>query len=316
MLANFYAWISAGANSFGPKNFGLTGDKYEFRAHRTYQYKYNWESLETEYRDLVEEATAITVDGIDYTFALSAVVGTSSWTPENFTMQFIVNSSEGSGAMNLDYQIFCGKDYSSSIFFLFKHLCIFQYKKTTDVNWSDCPNIKDLLAWQISENEFHSTPIVPDSETAEATNIKYFFLYQMPSTLGYSHYKITGIEWMNGSLVAGNIQCGVLLIDAIPPVGYSNPHICMAAITAQGDANQIQRCSLISPNIIPAGQEIGVYLQNDSAGGRLKYLNAEGNSNYHKTTAYAVQPAFVSNTAWNAPNNIKIYCKIYYIGIK
>jgi len=162
--------------------------------------------------------------------------------------------------------------------------------------------------------EESSTPCADNQEYSASTGTKWFDLITLPTT--YSYYVITGIEWKNGSAVAGNIISGVVLVDDIPIVlnGGGNPTICPGFIVAQAGTNAVQRTNAFISQIIPGGTKIGVYVQNSSTSATLRYQDNQANTYRKKGVAYGTTVYYVDAAGWALSTN-RIYLKLYYKGI-
>src|SRR3990167_133266 len=63
--------------------------------------------------------------------------------------------------------------------------------------------------------EANTTPVTDNANFDAVAGVRYYAFFTLPST--EKLYYITGIEWKNGTTVAGNIQAGVDVVNANPP---------------------------------------------------------------------------------------------------
>lgn len=162
------------------------------------------------------------------------------------------------------------------------------------------------------DTEKSTTPCSDNSDYTGSTGTKFFVLFTLPSD--YKYYQITGIEWKNGTSVAGNILSGIVIVDADPPTAVNSPHVLASILVAQAGENAVQRNSLVTPNLISSGTKLGAYIQNSDSGAHLRYLAGQSNIKRIKTVAYTTTVSYVDNTAFSSSTNL-MYIKIYYKGI-
>ena len=64
-----------------------------------------------------------------------------------------------------------------------------------------------------------------------------YAFFTLPSTEKF--YIITGIEWKNGGTVAGNVVCGVDLVDANPPTLAGTVNVAVGTQIAQSGTSAV-----------------------------------------------------------------------------
>lgn len=141
-------------------------------------------------------------------------------------------------------------------------------------------------------------------------NVRYYGFFTLPSTEKF--YKITKVEWKNGTTVNGNITCGIELVDANPPTLASTPLLGVTQEVAQAGTSTIQSSAVVSCKPIRAGTLIGVWVCGSGATGKIFYTTG-GATNDRKLITYTASPTTNDTTAWGA-SGVKIYCKIYFRG--
>lgn len=163
--------------------------------------------------------------------------------------------------------------------------------------------------------EASTTPVADDSENAGSVQTgKRYAFFTLPTTEKY--YKITGIEWKNGTVVGGNVFAGVEYVDASPPVLANTLRAASMQPIAQSGTNAVQRGSVISSEIIASGTTLGVYFISDSATAKFRFLANQSSSNRLKAAVSGtVDYSNGDSTAWTS-NGSPFYLKVYYRGIR
>ena len=159
--------------------------------------------------------------------------------------------------------------------------------------------------------ELNTTPISDTADFTVTAGQRYYAFITLPTD--HPVYIITGIEWKNGATVAGNVMCGVDIIDADPPTIASTPLSAVGAETAQSGTSAVQRNSNISNNMFPAGAVLGVWISLSNATATVRHLTGAASQNQQKGTAYSNTPPTVENTGWGTSTTRK-YIKVYYVG--
>lgn len=161
------------------------------------------------------------------------------------------------------------------------------------------------------ETEQSSTPVSDNAEASIFTTQFYVHL-TLPTT--YKFYTITGIEWKNGTVVAGNVECGINYVDANPPVNATTVSACIGMPISQSGTSSVQRNSAISPNLILGGTTISAWINSSNVSGLFRYQSGLSSINRTKIISYVTAPPYTENTSWAAGTN-SVYIKIYYKGI-
>ena len=158
--------------------------------------------------------------------------------------------------------------------------------------------------------EASSTPVSDDTESTGGANYLYLGnLITLPTT--EKHYKITAVEWKNGTVVNGNVIGGVLGLDAQPPTLANITVFAKTASTAQTGTSAVQKVSVESSLVLAGGSSICGFLLTNSASGRFRYLSVSSQNNTKVMSSFAI--SWNDTTAWSA-NTPRMYLKIYYKG--
>ena len=171
-----------------------------------------------------------------------------------------------------------------------------------------------IPAWETATSggfgsELSSTPITDTSEVIGATGAMWYgALHTLPTTNDY--YVITGVEWKNGLAVAGNIYCGVDIVDADPPVSVSCINIASTGAVAQSGTSAVQRANVLKSAIVGKSTKLAPWILTDSASSRLRRL-VVGSENNYKAPSVANTPTINNGIAWTA-STTEIYIKFYY----
>ena len=165
-----------------------------------------------------------------------------------------------------------------------------------------------LQAYHVSE-ELNSTPVTDDNQSSIINN-RYYAYHTLPTD--YKFYIITGIEWKNGSSVAGNIMTGVDAVDADTPTLNSTPLLALGQEATQTGTSAVQRVSIISSKLIKAGTIVGIWI-NGSGAGLFRYQTISSANRIKNIAGYDATPSFSDNSGWSA-STVGIYLKLYYIG--
>ena len=158
-------------------------------------------------------------------------------------------------------------------------------------------------------SEESNTPVADDNQASGRSNIRHYLTLTLPTT--YKFYKITGIEWKNGTVVAGNVMCGVDLIDTETP---SDPRVLRVALgkeVTQVGTSAVQRNSSITSDMIRGGSVIGVWFLPSNSSATFRRKN--GTVQKYKSFAYTINPSIQDATAWSDDTDF-YYIKTYYRG--
>jgi len=160
--------------------------------------------------------------------------------------------------------------------------------------------------------EENSTPVAGGNDTVLGTANAYYTFFTMPST--YNLYKVTGFEWLNGTVVNGNVISVLVTPDANPPVanGYTVVAWCTAII--QAGASAVQRVSQVTSTVIESGTLVGAFLSTSSATARFG-TTTKANANRLKAFGFTADPAMGSFTVPWAAGTEEPYIKVYYKGV-
>lgn len=146
------------------------------------------------------------------------------------------------------------------------------------------------------------------NDTVPGANSRRYSFITLPTTATY--YRITGIEWKNGTVVNGNSHPIVELVDASPPVAVSSCVVAWPHFVAQAGASSVQRMSVIASLLIPGGSVLGCSIATASATGR--YLTATvASANNIKAVTVAGDIPLRDGTSWTASTE-EPYMKLYY----
>lgn len=122
------------------------------------------------------------------------------------------------------------------------------------------------------------------------------------------------MEWENGATVAGNVSCGIDIVDADPPTRASTPLACLGIEVAQSGTSAVQRNSNITNGWFPGGTILGAWINLSNGTATVREQTGLGSQNQLKTIgAYSAVPATNENTAWSTATARK-YIKLYFKG--
>ena len=234
-LSLLYIWLSMAAHKMLPKDFLLNNGKYQFQQLRSYQWKLSTDP-DSAYASLptAEEPYTFTFDDHPATFWGETIDGI--YNPSGIDTTVNYECWESGGSSNMDFQINYmtteQKVYDftcAGLTFNILLSCTLQYKKTTDVSWTDCTSINDMYKLCFGA-ENHTAEISDDSNTS-GNGTQYFMFFQLPDDEGFDHYQITGIEWKNGDSTTSTVFNGIVLLDGIPPTSSYCPPIVLGMPT-------------------------------------------------------------------------------------
>lgn len=184
----------------------------------------------------------------------------------------------------------------------------FYQRDSTNTTWQDITVIRGSALTESAEQ--NTTPVADNNESAINSGDAVYMYYTIPNT--YKYIIITGIEWKNGTAVAGNVMCGVDLVDANPPTVAPRNTVAVGVQVAQTGTSTVQRNSRIASQQIRAGGVLGVWIQSDtSTTPRFRYLNVT-QSNNRSAISYSVDPPNGRTTSFSTDN--QYYIKLYYVG--
>ena len=160
-------------------------------------------------------------------------------------------------------------------------------------------------------SEANSTPITDNADFTAIAGTRYYAFITLPTT--EKIYSITGIEWKNGASVAGNILCGIDIINADPPTIDSTPLASLGLEIAQSGTSVVQRNSNVMNILFPSGTLLGVWISCSSGSATLREQTGLSSQNQSKAGAFTSTPA-TSNTVTFTATTARKYIKIYYKG--
>jgi hypothetical protein len=138
-----------------------------------------------------------------------------------------------------------------------------------------------------------------------ATVRRYTF-FTLPTTAPL--YRITGIEWLNGTVVNGTTFAAVEQVDAIPPSATQVNLVAWTRAVTQTGGSGVQRNSVVSTLDIPGGTILGAYVATNSASGRYGTTTVASANN---SKSLSGTPVLADTTAWSATTE-EPYIKVYY----
>lgn len=154
--------------------------------------------------------------------------------------------------------------------------------------------------------ELSTTPVTDANNFDMATTVRYYTTFTLPAAAAL--YTITGIEWKNGTNVAGNIYAAVEYVGQTPPTSANMMLAAWCPGLAQAGADAVQRNSRITSALIPGGTILAVYVGSTSASSDMRTVTV-GSKNISK--AVAVTVSLANETAWTAGTE-EPYVKVYY----
>ena len=173
--------------------------------------------------------------------------------------------------------------------------------------------LADDQTWKEALQESSESSVIANSgaanDTAQpSTSARFYNFIQLPTT--GKLYMITGIEWKNGTVVAGNAEVGIDSVDAVPPTIATTLSIAFSAVVACSGASTVQRIPFFPPLIFRGGDYVPVWLAFDNNTHR-RMTSTVGSSNMRKNVTFTSTPARAEGTAWIAATE-QPYLKLYY----
>lgn len=156
--------------------------------------------------------------------------------------------------------------------------------------------------------EANTTPVAGGNDTVIGADKQDYSFFTLPSAAAF--YVITGIEWLNGTVVNGNTSSGVYKVDANPPTLAAEGLVAFGVEVAQTGAEAVQRQSNVVSQLIPGGTVCGAFIWTASATGRYGTTTVSS-ANNQKGLTYSAIPVNVNTTAWTATTE-EPYIKVYY----
>lgn len=155
--------------------------------------------------------------------------------------------------------------------------------------------------------ETNTTPVAGANDTVISANLRRFTFFTLPSTAAF--YVITGIEWLNGTVVNGSTHAAIFRVDASPPVDTQKPLVAWGT-AAQAGASGVQRVNLLGSMLVQGGTLLGASICTGSATGKYGTTTVASANNSSAFTAAGNQPT--SDTATWAATTEEPYIKVYY----
>lgn len=152
------------------------------------------------------------------------------------------------------------------------------------------------------------TQVVDNIQSATADTI-IGLGFALPTTEKY--YVISAIEWINGTVVAGNVHAGVMMVDAEPPVSTQIIVVAQTGDVAQTPVSTLQKAPCNSMVLRGGSRLLMPYINLENAAATVRWQNALANQNRLKVVTYA---NFRDHniTAWTAAvsaPNLKVYVR-------
>ncbi len=173
-----------------------------------------------------------------------------------------------------------------------------------DARLSDARAVLEVAEASLTNNSAAAVDL-----TVAATADRLYTYFTLPTT--EKLYKITGIEWKNGTSVAGNTQCGAHLVDASPPVGTNIVLCAVGQAAANTGSGSVQRVSIINAPLMRGGTIIGVYLQCDDVTHQYRSVTLGASIKNRKGVTLTFAPTTQDVTSWTSTTK-GIYVKLYF----
>ena len=161
--------------------------------------------------------------------------------------------------------------------------------------------------------EQNTTPITDGADFTATAGVRYYAFFTISDSFP-KLYMVTGIEWKNGASVAGNITCGIDVVNADPPTLAGVTLSAVSQEVAQAGTSAVQRVSIIAGMPLQSGVVYGAWVSCSSSSATLREQTGLGSQNQQKATAYTASPTTQDTTAWTTSTARK-YLKIYYKGV-
>lgn len=122
----------------------------------------------------------------------------------------------------------------------------------------------------------------------------------------------TSITWKNGTVVAGNIEAGIYVLDAEPPVNTGGYLIAKTSVTAASGASSEQTANFVYTNTFKAGSIVFPAIAVNDATHTLRVLTGQTSQNrYTDTSAALTELPAILTSAWSVSTSIP-YLKLTY----
>ena len=163
-----------------------------------------------------------------------------------------------------------------------------------------------VLMTTLVGSETNTTPVAGANDTTIGATTRKYSHFTLPTTEPF--YVITGIEWLNGTVVSGTTFCGIEQVNANPPTLQQVNILAWSRAVSQSGASAVQRNSAISSLQIPGGTICGAYIATNDATARYGTTTV---ASANKQKALSGTPVLADTTAWTATTE-EPYIKVYY----
>jgi hypothetical protein len=172
-----------------------------------------------------------------------------------------------------------------------------------------------LPASLINVSTEQSTTQVVDDTDAVLNAVKAYLFFQVPSA--YDFIVCTGLAVKNGTTINGIVQMGVDIVNAIPPSIGQTATKAMASGANQAGANAYQRFPIQSSVPLLASENLGVWVNSNSATGAYRQQTGAGSQNQQKSVAYTANIGWGDGAAavW-VPATTRFALQMFYLGFK
>lgn len=188
---------------------------------------------------------------------------------------------------------------------------------TNDVSISSAANL-DFLQYVTSTakwtnrqpvgTETNTSPVAGANDTVLNTTNRLYTYFTLPATAPF--FLITGIEWLNGTVLGGSVMAQIEKVNANPPTTGSRTLLAWIASPAQTGISQIQRVSNLTSFLIPASTVCGASLSSNSATARFGTTTVGAFANV-SAIAYTTQSQIGVTTSISNGTE-EPYIKVYY----
>jgi hypothetical protein len=173
--------------------------------------------------------------------------------------------------------------------------------RTGNTTYNNYTSVPSLLG-----TETNSSPVAGGNDTVIGATVRRYTFFTLPTTAPL--YRITGIEWLNGTVVNGTTFAAVEQVDAIPPSATQVNLVAWTRAVTQTGGSGVQRNSVVSTLDIPGGTILGAYVATNSASGRYGTTTVASANN---SKSLSGTPVLADTTAWSATTE-EPYIKVYY----
>ena len=154
-----------------------------------------------------------------------------------------------------------------------------------------------------------NTPVAGGNDTTAGSTNRYYTFFTLAGTSN-DLYICTALEPKNGSVVSGNLLCGLDVVDANPPTLANTTTVACTAVTAQAGTSAVQKITVSHSDIIRGGTLLGAWVVSSSAATGKIATTTVGAKNCQRAIAQAA-PALTHQTAWTSATE-EAYVKAYF----